>query len=125
MNILIPNEKNHLDLIKAQIRYNRTMSEDLRYNPSQRKNHLDMIIEEEINRKSDNNIYTKNNFHINLNTDDNMIVEDEKEKIFEFEGDEEKEEKNDIKRINKRYGTDYKKNKKFHFPGIDFFSNII
>ena len=118
-------EKNHLDLIKAQIRYNRTMSEDLRYNPSQRKNHLDMIIEEEINRKSDNNIYIKNNFHINLNTDDNMIVEDEKEKIFEFEGDEEKEESNDIKRINKRYGTDYKKNKKFHFPNIDFFSNII
>ena len=77
-------ERNHMELIQAQIRFTRTMSEDKRY-----KN-LDMIIEEESKGQNEANIY--NNQQININNVHNMILEDEKEKIFEFEGDEEQEE---------------------------------
>ena len=114
-------ERNHFDLINAQIRYYRTMSEDQRYNK------LDMIIEEETNSKKENHInYYYNNYNnINIKKENDMIVEDEKEKIFDFEGDEKQEDKKDKKRINKRYGTDYKKDKNSHFKKFDLFSNII
>ena len=109
-------ERNHMELIQAQIRFNRTMSEDKRY-----KN-LDMIIEEE--SKSPNNINIHNQ-QINIKSDNNMILEDEKEKIFEFEGDEEQEENKEKKRNNKRYGTDYKIDKNYNNPKINYFPNFI
>ena len=105
-----------MELIQAQIRFNRTMSEDKRY-----KN-LDMIIEEE--SKSPNNINIHNQ-QINIKSDNNMILEDEKEKIFEFEGDEEQEENKEKKRNNKRFGTDYKIDKNYNYPKIDYFPNLI
>ena len=110
-------ERNHLELINAQIRFNRTMSEDKRY-----KN-LDMIIEEESKGQNDANIY--NNQQININNVHNMILEDEKEKIFEFERDEEQEENKEKKRNNKRFGTDYKIDKNYNYSQIDYFPNLI
>ena len=125
--------RNIEELIYAQIRYNRTMSEDQRNKQSKQS---DMNIEEETTRKSAD---INNNLNIYKKNADNMIVEEEK--IFQFDGDEEKEkekekeeekekekEKEEEKgklRINKRYGTDYKRNNNFHFPNKDFFPSII
>ena len=112
-------ERNHMELIKAQIRFNRTMSVEQRYNK------LGMIIEEESNHRSANNVNTHYNQPINLQNDNDMIVEDEKEKIFEFEGDEEQKENNERKRNNKRFGTDYKRSKNYSFHNPNFFPDII
>ena len=107
-------EKNHKELIEAQIRANRKMTGE------HRNKHLDMIIEEESTRKSANNI--NNNSKININDKNDMDVEDEKEKIFQFEDE---EEHNDKKRINKRYLTDYKRSNIFPKINHDFFPDII
>ena len=67
-----------------------------------RNNILDMIIEEESNRRSVNNINKNinnniNNInHINIENSDNMVLEERQGKIFEFENDEEEKENNNI-----------------------------
>ena len=112
---------NHLELIEAQMEYNRRMSE------GQRDKRFGMIIEDDIKHSSSKFINIHNNFSLNKKNDENMIIEEEGGKIFEFEGDEEKEDekKYEKKRINKKYGTDYKKNYKYVYPDNNAFPNII
>ena len=118
-------EKNHLELIKAQIKFDRKMSVE------PRNNILDMIIEEESNRRSVNNINKNinnniNNInHINVENNDNMVLEERQGKIFEFENDEEEKENNNFIRFNKKYGTEYKKRKIFPPKNYDFFQDIM
>ena len=118
-------EKNHLELIKAQIKFDRKMSVE------QRNNVFEMIIEEESDRKSVNNINKNinnniNNInHINVENSDNMILEERQGKIFEFENDEEEKENNNFIRFNKKYGTEYKKRKIFPPKNYDFFQDIM
>ena len=55
----------------------------------------------------------------------NLILHFSKEKIFEFKRDEEQEENKEKKRNNKRFGTDYKIDKNYNYPKIDYFPNLI